>query len=158
MKVAGASAKPRFVYESLARRRSRPAKRDPLVVERHRRQRVERVPGRVLGNGRVDVGGHEPEVRGRELPFARVPLGVAERLQLLEVGEVAHVDLRCQVPANRLLELLAGGEVAARERPAAGVWILRALPEQDLQHAVAHLENDARATRALDLVFSPGRH
>jgi hypothetical protein len=114
------------------------------VVEGHRRQRIERVPGRVLRDGRVDVGRDEPEIRGSELPFARVAVRVAERLELLEVGEVAHVHLRRQVSANRLLELLTGGEVAARQRPGARVRILRALPEQDLQHAVAHLEDDAQ--------------
>jgi hypothetical protein len=40
---------------------------------------------------------------------------VAASLQLFEVGELAHVDLHRQVPPDRLLERLAGLEVAARE-------------------------------------------
>ena len=123
MNVSGASAKPRFVYESFARRRSRPGEGDPLVVEGHRRQRVERVPGRVGGHGRVDVGRDEPEVGGGELPLVGVPVRVAQRLELLEVGEVADVDLHRQVAADRLLERLAaarGSRPGSDQAPANG--------------------------------------
>ena len=45
------------------------------------------------------------------------------------------------MPADRRLERLAGREHAARERPGAGERLERPLPEQRLQHAVAHLQH-----------------
>ena len=56
----------------------------------------------------VEVGGHETEVGRRELPFGRVAVGLAQRLQLLEVGELADVDLLGEVAADRRLEGLVG--------------------------------------------------
>ena len=112
------------------------------MVERHRGQRVDRVPGRVVRHRRVEVGGDEPEVRGRELPLAPgCASGVAPRLELLEVRELAHVDLRREVAADRLLERLVrarGSRPGSAHAP--GERLLRALPEQHLQPAAAHLE------------------
>ena len=62
----------------------------------------------------------------------RVPEWVAPRLELLEVRQLANVDLPGEVPADRLLEGLVGVEVAAREGPRPRVGILCALPEQRL--------------------------
>src|SRR5581483_11691890 len=73
-----------------------------------------------------------------------VAAGVAARLQLLEVRELADVDLGREVAPNRLLERLARLEPAAGQRPGAGVGGKRALPEQRLQQAVAHLEDDGQ--------------
>src|SRR5437762_2149659 len=80
--------------------------RDLAVVERHRWQLRHRMPGGVRWQLRVDAGRDEAEVCGRDLPLARVAVGVAESLELLEVRHLADVDLRRQVPANRLLECL----------------------------------------------------
>src|SRR5262249_43130727 len=75
-------------------------------------------------------------------PAERAPVGVTPRLELLEVCELAHVDLAREMTADRLLERLAGRELAARERPRPGERVERPLPEQDLELAGAHLEHD----------------
>ncbi len=70
------------------------------------------------------------------------PLGrVGARLQLLEVGELADVDLRGQVTADRPLERLARIEAAPGERPAPGEGRAGTPPEQHLQTTFAHLEH-----------------
>ena len=74
------------------------------MVERERREVVDRVPVRVAGELRIDVAGHEPEVRRRELPLLRRARRIAQRLELLEVRELTHVDLLGEVTADRLLE------------------------------------------------------
>ena len=80
----------------------------------------------------------------------RVAVGLAARLELLQVGELPHVDLRRQVPADRVLERLAGVEVAARERPGAAERLPRPLPEEHLQLALADLEHDGERLVAAD--------
>jgi len=85
------------------------------VVERELGQLVDRMPVGVVGERGVDVARHEPEIGGRELAARRAPVGVAERFELLDVREFADVDLCRQVPADRLLERLVGGELPARE-------------------------------------------
>src|SRR5918999_2269764 len=62
--------------------------RDVPVVERELGQVVDGVPARVAGEGRIEVDRHEAHVRRRELPFARVPGGVAARLELFEVRDL----------------------------------------------------------------------
>ncbi len=64
------------------------------------------------------------------------------RLQLLEVGELAHVDLGGEVAADRALERVAALEPAAGERPAAARRRLRPAPEESLELVPAHLEDD----------------
>jgi len=56
--------------------------------------------------------------------------------------ELADVDLRGQVAADRALERLSRLEVAARQRPAPGERVAGALPEQHPEHSVADLEDD----------------
>ena len=73
------------------------------------------MPGRVCGELWIDAGRHEAEVRRRDLPFARIAIGVAKRLELFQVCHLAHIDLCGQVLSNRLLERLAGLEVATRK-------------------------------------------
>ena len=55
--------------------------------------------------------------------------------------KLAHVHLRGEVAADRLLERLARLEVAAGQRPAAGERLARALPEQHTEEAVPDLED-----------------
>src|SRR5678816_2990339 len=98
------------------------------------------MPASVLRDGRVDVGRDEPEVRGREFPFEWVPVRLAERLELLQVGELPHIHLLGEMAADCLLERLAELEEAAREGPRAEERLAGPLPEQDLQPALAHLE------------------
>ena len=85
------------------------------MVERKCREVVDRVPICVAGELRIDVAGHETEVRGRELPFLRRPFRIAQRLELLEVRELTHVDLLGEVTSDRLLERVAHGEVPTRK-------------------------------------------
>ena len=95
----------------------------------------------VRRNRGILVGGHEPEIGGRELPAQRIALGVAAGLELLEVGELAHVDLRRQMAADRLLERLALQQLTARQRPLARERLEGALPQQHLKPAVARLQH-----------------
>src|SRR6476646_2069855 len=88
------------------------------------------MPARVLRHDGVEVGRDEAEVRGRQLPLERVAVGVAERLELREVG------------ADRLLQRLARLEVAARKGPRSEERLARSLPEQHLQPALANLQHD----------------
>ena len=78
-----------------------------------------------------------------------MPVRIAARLELLEVRELPDVDLPRQMPADRLLERLAGVEVAAGEGPVAGERLLRALPEQHLQLPGSHLEDDGEGVRGV---------
>src|SRR5262249_21159466 len=119
-----------------------PRQRDRTVVEGHRGQVVDRVPGRVAGDDGIRVGGDESEIAGRQLPLVGVTVGIAARLELLEVGELAHVDLGSEVPANRLLKRLARLEIAAGQRPGARERLPGALPEEGLQPTAAHAEDD----------------
>src|SRR5262249_19520724 len=70
-----------------------PREDDRLVVEREPREAVDRVPVRVARQRGVEVARDETEVRGRQLPAERAAVRVAARLELLEVRELAHVDL-----------------------------------------------------------------
>ena len=85
------------------------------MVERKRRKVVDRVPVCVPGELRVDVAGHETEVRRRELPLLRRSRRIAQRLELLEVRELTHVDLLGEVTADRLLERVVFCEIATRK-------------------------------------------
>jgi len=119
-----------------------PGEDDRAVVERDRGQLVDRLPAGVAGESGVEVARHEPEVRGRELPAARVPVGVAPRLELLEVGELPHVHLLREVAPDRGLERLARLEVAAGKGPEAELRLASALPEERAQPSFPHLEHD----------------
>ena len=77
-------------------------------------------------------------------------VGLAPRLELLQVRELLHVHLRGQMAANRVLERLARVEVAARKRPGAAERIARPLPEEHLELAVPHLEHDGQALPGWD--------
>ena len=133
------------------------------MIERDRRQSVYRMPRGVAGKRRIEVARHEAEVSRCELPLVRDALRFAQRLQLLEVRELADVHLRGEVAADRLLKRLVRLEVAAGQRPAACERLLRALPEQHLQPAGANLEDDGQrdvgrggmARVRLGLRFSP---
>jgi len=58
------------------------------------------------------------------------------------VGELADVDLRRQMPADRLLERLARLELTAWEGPGSGERLEGALPEENVQAIASHLEHD----------------
>ena len=74
------------------------------MVEGERRQALDRVPVGVGGEGRVEPERHQAEVSGGELPLVRVTVGVAERLELLEPGQLRDVDLARQLAADRALQ------------------------------------------------------
>ena len=122
----------------------KPLDNDLAVIERRRRQARHGVPRRVRRHFGIEIPGHEAEVGGRQLPAARVPRRVAPGLELLEVGELADVDLGREMPSQGLFERLAGLEEAAGEGPAPGERIARPLPQQDLEQALAHLEDDGK--------------
>src|SRR5581483_7870957 len=129
---------------------------DAVVVEGEHRQVVDSVPARVRGEGGVGVARDEAEVGGRELAPRRVALRVAQRLELLEVRELADVDLRGEVAADRGLERLGGAELAARERPAAGARVERPLPQEHLEAAAAHAEDGGEDGVGGRACFRPG--
>ena len=142
MNSSGASAKPMFVYESFARSRSQPASVIASWSNAIRGRSSTGCQAVSGGHARVDADRDEPEVRRRELALARVALGLAARLELLEVRERADVDLRGEVPADRLLQRLVALEIAAGERPRGRERLARALPQQHLQPPVPDLEDD----------------
>src|SRR6478672_6443328 len=112
------------------------------MVEGELRQVRDRMPGGVLGKLGIGVRRDEPEVRGRDLPFTGVARGIAERFELLEVGDLAHVDLRGEVLPDRLLERFTALEVSTRKRPGSEQRLARPPPDESLQRAVANLEDD----------------
>ena len=114
---------------------------DRAVVERGLREGVDRVPGRVGRYTRIEPQRHEPEVCGRELPPRGMADRVAPRPELLEVRDLAHVDLRREVPRDRGLERLVRDEGAAGKCPRARERLAPALPEKDAQCAVPDLEH-----------------
>ena len=124
------------------------------MVERRRGKVVDRMPARVGRHGRIDAERHEAEVRGRDLPLDRVPARVAVGRDLLEMRDLAEVDLRREVAADRRLERLVGGEHPAGERPGARERLERPLPQQRLQHAVPHLEHRGQGDSCVGLVDS----
>ena len=120
VKVGGASAKPRFVYESFARRRSRAVRRIvswSYASSGRSSTGCQRVSAGICGS---TPAGTRPRYAVASSRRRGIPAGVAQRLELLEVREIAHVDLLREVPARRLLERLvrlAGRRPAAPTRP-----------------------------------------
>jgi hypothetical protein len=99
------------------------------------------MPGGVVGDAGVDVGRNEPEVRGGHEPRAGVAIRLAPGLELLQVGEVAHVDLGRKVAPDRGLQSLPRLEPAAGKRPRPEERLLRSLPEKHLENTVPNLED-----------------
>ena len=57
------------------------------------------------------------------------------------MGDLADVDLRRELAADRAVERLVGRERPAGECPGAAERVARPLPEQRLQHPVANLQH-----------------
>src|SRR3990170_7934493 len=102
------------------------------------------MPARVRRDSGIATERDEAEVCGRELPAARVACWVAPGAELLEVRPVADVDLGRQVAQDRSLEGLVRAERAARQRPRVAERLAGALPQEDVEHAVSHLEDDCQ--------------
>jgi L-aspartate oxidase len=118
------------------------AREDDLpVIEGRRGQYIHAMPGRIGRDSWIEAERDEPEIRGRELPVVGVPRGVAPRAELLQVRDLADVDLRREVPENRVLERLVGDQRSPWERPCARERRPGTLPEQDTECSVAHLED-----------------
>ena len=111
------------------------------MVECERRELIDEMPGGVVRELRVDVGRHEAEKRGRELAVIRMASRVAPRAELLEMGELADVDLRRELAPDRAFERLGVGERPARQGPGTAERLARPLPEQRMEPAPAHLEH-----------------
>ena len=90
---------------------------DRAVVERGLRQRVDGVPGGVLGQHRVEVRRDQPEVGGGDRPPAGIAARVAAGLQLLQVRELLHLHLAGQLPGDRGPQGLVGAAAARRAAP-----------------------------------------
>ena len=75
------------------------------------------MPARVVRHVGVEAELHEAEVGGRELPGGRVAVGLAVGRELLEVGDLAHVDLRREVPPDRRPRASRPGRAARRAAP-----------------------------------------
>jgi hypothetical protein len=71
-----------------------------------------------------------------------MPAGVAERLELLEPGQLGDVDLAGKVRPDGALEVEPRLEIAAWQRPGALEGTARPLPEEDGEPPVADLEDD----------------
>ena len=84
------------------------------MVERGLGEVVDGQPARVRWHVWVDTERDEPEIRGRDLTFARAAARVAVRAELFDVRDLPHVDLGRQVAQDRRLERLPGGEDASR--------------------------------------------
>ncbi len=119
MNVAGASAKPTFVYESFARSRACAAATSSAWSAGAAQARARQSPS----TRRVGVG--ETEIRGREPSVAQEP-----RLQLLDVRERRDVE--------RARE--RGGERLARRHPGLGQ---PPVCEQHLEAPLVRTKGDA---------------
>src|SRR5690606_9034913 len=102
---------------------------------------VDRVPAGVGRHFRVGVGGDQAEERGGEDAGPGHTVRVAEDRELLDVAELAHVHFLGELAADRALHVFAGAEETAGQGPPVRVRFLVALPEQDLQLVVAHLQD-----------------
>jgi hypothetical protein len=68
--------------------------------------------------------------------------GVAESLELLQMRQLAHVDLRGEMALDRILEGLARAQNPAREGPGAFEGLSGAFPEQNLELVPSDLKDD----------------
>src|SRR5580765_7178300 len=121
-----------------------PGEHDLAVVESHAREAVDGMPGRVFRHGWVGVGRYEAEVGGSELTLVGVPVRCAPRPELLEVRELADVDLHGEVPPDRRLERLERLEVAAGEGPRTRFGLAGALPEKHLRLRTANSQDGSQ--------------
>jgi hypothetical protein len=103
------------------------------VLERCLRQRRERVPCGVRGHRGIGVGRDEAEEGRGDPADAGHAVGPAEHRDLLDVGDVADVDLLGELAQHRALDVLVVAEQAAGQCPAAGVRWQRASPCEYLQ-------------------------
>ena len=129
-----------FEYESLPRSRSRPRARSRRG---RRRSAAARRPD--ASGCRRARRGRARAARGRGRP-SRAPSGgsrsgVAVRGELLEMGDLADVHLRREVPPNRCLQRLAGLEEPAREVPRRRGTALGPAATAAPGGAVTHLEH-----------------
>ena len=114
------------------------------MVERRPPEPVDGQPPRVVRNGGIGVARDQAQVGGRELPVLADCGRLAAGLELLEVGELPDVHLGRELAPDRLLQRLAGLQVAARQGPAARERLPRPLPHEHLQRVVANLEDDRK--------------
>ena len=102
--------------------RTRPVQ-DHAVVERQRRQVVEREPvgrGRVVPGQRLELGRvHPGQEHHAHCPPSRVPAGVAGRVKLLQIVD-PHARLLVQLPPGGVDQLLVLVHKPARQRPLPG--------------------------------------
>ena len=143
----GREREPAFEYESRPRSRSRPASTIPPwsnAIDGSSSTACQCVSAGTSGSmpswtsPMYAVASSRPSDRGR----------LAVRPELFEVRDLADVDLRGEVSPDRRLERLAGIEEAAGEGPRTLERFAGALPEQDLERAVPHLQDDGQACMA----------
>ena len=71
-------------------------------------------------------------------------LGLAPGAQLLQVGDLAQVDLGRQVSQDRRFERLVVAERPAGERPHASERLTRTFPQEHVEYTGANLEDDCQ--------------
>jgi hypothetical protein len=99
------------------------------------------VPAGVGGHRGIGLERHQPEEGGGHDPDAGHPGRRAEHRELLDVGDLADVDLLGELAPHRRLDVLVGAEPAAGQRPAPGIRRPAAPPQQYLQRAESHLQH-----------------
>lgn len=103
------------------------------VIERHQRQHRYRMPRGVGRQPRVGGQRHQAEI-GRGDPARRgYSVRIAEYRQLLQMCQLAHVDLFGELTAGRDIEVLVVAQAAAGQRPGAHLRVKGALPQQHRQ-------------------------
>ncbi len=106
------------------------------MIEGERRQsgNIEpaRISGIVAGRGRRSRSRNQAKIRNADNSFARVALGRAKRIKLIEL-HAFDTGLLAQLPAGSGTEVLIDLDKASGERPASCVRLLTALHEQHLQ-------------------------
>ncbi len=99
------------------------------------------MPACVVGYVGINSGRDETKVDRRDLAKTRNAVGVAPGAQLLEVSDLANVDLDRKVAANRVGERFVGTDSSTGKGPRTAVRLASALPEDHMQLRFAYLKH-----------------
>ncbi len=117
------------------------------MIEGERRLVGDGEPGGVAGVGggaHAVIGELDQRVVGhRDDPLARIAIGLAEGVELLEEDLGGEAGLLFQLAARRFFDALGDADEAAWQRPAALERRQIALHQQDLEAGVVEAEDDA---------------
>ena len=121
-------------------------KRDRAVVEREPGQAVDGMPVRVLRQRGIDPERHDPEVGGREVPLLGWRSGSLRVSSCSRCESSRTSTFAGEVPADRILERLAGVEVAAGRDQAPANGSLARCQRSTCSLPGAHLEDDGEGS------------